>query len=43
MPRLAAHALGWERQMLAHGDLAANLLKFADSLRQDADEESRQN
>ena len=42
-PQLTAHALEWEHQMLAHGDLAANLLKFADSLRQDAAKEWRQN
>ena len=40
---LVSHALDWERRMLAHGDLAGNLLMFAQSLRQDADEELRQN
>jgi uncharacterized repeat protein (TIGR03837 family) len=42
-PALQDHALQWERAVLAHGDLAFNLLKFADSLSQDKDEESRQN
>ena len=42
-PQLTAHALEWEGQMLAHGNLAANLLKFADSLRQDSDGESLPN
>jgi uncharacterized repeat protein (TIGR03837 family) len=32
-PRLAARSAEWYRQMLAHGDLADNLLKFADALR----------
>lgn len=34
MPAMAARAAAWERDMLAHGDLASNLLAFADSLRQ---------
>ncbi|MRV71887.1 elongation factor P maturation arginine rhamnosyltransferase EarP [Duganella sp. FT92W] len=33
LPTLAASAAAWEQQMLAHGDLAANLLRFAASLR----------
>jgi uncharacterized repeat protein (TIGR03837 family) len=33
MPALARHAQAWEQQMLGLGDLATNLLKFADSLR----------
>lgn len=37
---LAAHALEWERSMLAHGDLAANLLQFVASLGQHNAEES---
>ncbi len=43
MPALTAHAADWERRMLANGDLASNLLAFADSLRQDRDGETRQN
>jgi uncharacterized repeat protein (TIGR03837 family) len=34
MPRIAGRAADWQGQMLANGDLAGNLLKFADSLRQ---------
>jgi len=33
LPVLAARAAEWEQQMLAHGDLASNLLGFARSLR----------
>jgi uncharacterized repeat protein (TIGR03837 family) len=33
MPRIACRAADWRRQMLANGDLASNLLKFASSLR----------
>jgi uncharacterized repeat protein (TIGR03837 family) len=33
MPELTARALDWEQEMLKHGDLASNLLSFADSLR----------
>jgi uncharacterized repeat protein (TIGR03837 family) len=33
MPALAAHADAWHRQMLENGDLASNLLGFAESLR----------
>jgi uncharacterized repeat protein (TIGR03837 family) len=33
LPRIAARSAEWHEQMLAHGDLAHNLLKFADSLR----------
>lgn len=33
LPSLAARAAVWEQQMLAHGDLASNLLQFAHSLR----------
>ncbi len=33
LPALAARAAEWEQQMLAHGDLASNLLRFACSLR----------
>jgi hypothetical protein len=33
LPSLAARAAVWEQQMLAHGDLASNLLHFAHSLR----------
>jgi uncharacterized repeat protein (TIGR03837 family) len=32
-PHIAVRALEWERQVLAHGDLAANLVAFARSLR----------
>ncbi|MET0319363.1 MAG: elongation factor P maturation arginine rhamnosyltransferase EarP [Duganella sp.] len=32
-PTIAARAVEWERQVLAHGDLAANLVAFARSLR----------
>ncbi len=37
MPDLARHAAAWEQQMLALGDLAGNLLKFAELLRQHKD------
>ena len=40
---LSAHALDWERRMQENGELAGNLLTFAQSLRQDADEGTRQN
>jgi uncharacterized repeat protein (TIGR03837 family) len=33
MPKMSDRAVEWQRQMLANGDLASNLLKFADSLR----------
>jgi hypothetical protein len=33
MPRLARRADEWRREMLAHGDLANNMLNFARSLR----------
>jgi uncharacterized repeat protein (TIGR03837 family) len=33
MPRVAQRSADWQRQMLANGDLAANLMKFAASLR----------
>lgn len=33
MPQIALHATEWRQRMLANGDLAGNLLKFADSLR----------
>ncbi len=33
MPKIANRAVDWQRQVLANGDLASNLLKFADSLR----------
>ena len=33
MPKIACRAAEWQRQVLANGDLASNLLKFADSLR----------
>jgi uncharacterized repeat protein (TIGR03837 family) len=32
MPELTRRSAAWERQMLANGDLVANLLKFANSL-----------
>jgi uncharacterized repeat protein (TIGR03837 family) len=32
MPAIAARATGWQKQMLENGDLASNLLRFADSL-----------
>jgi uncharacterized repeat protein (TIGR03837 family) len=34
MPHIARRTEDWQRQMLAHGDLAGNLLKFAGTLRQ---------
>jgi uncharacterized repeat protein (TIGR03837 family) len=43
LPALGAHALHWEQRMLALGDLAGNLLKFADSLRVQNAAESAQN
>lgn len=33
LPRITSRAADWQRQVLASGDLASNLLKFADSLR----------
>jgi hypothetical protein len=33
MPGIVGRAADWQRQMLANGDLATNLLKFAASLR----------
>ncbi len=33
MPKIACRSADWQRQMLANGDLASNLLKFACSLR----------
>jgi uncharacterized repeat protein (TIGR03837 family) len=33
MPKIASRGAGWRRQVLTHGDLASNLLKFAKSLR----------
>jgi uncharacterized repeat protein (TIGR03837 family) len=33
MPKMSYRAADWQRQMLANGDLASNLLKFAGSLR----------
>ena len=33
MPQMAARAEEWRQQMLANGDLAANLMRFAASLR----------
>lgn len=33
MPKITSRAAEWRRQMLANGDLASNLLKFAASLR----------
>jgi len=32
-PQIAARAVAWEQQVAAHGDLAANLLAFAQSIR----------
>ena len=32
-PQMAERAEQWRQQMLAHGDLAANLMRFAASLR----------
>ncbi|RJG04171.1 elongation factor P maturation arginine rhamnosyltransferase EarP [Noviherbaspirillum sedimenti] len=33
MPKIACRATEWHQEMLTNGDLASNLLKFADSLR----------
>lgn len=33
MPKIACRSADWQRQMLANGDMASNLLKFAGSLR----------
>lgn len=33
LPEIADRCADWQRQMLANGDLASNLLKFADTLR----------
>ncbi|AEK62593.1 elongation factor P maturation arginine rhamnosyltransferase EarP [Collimonas fungivorans] len=33
MPKIAIMAMDWQRQMLANGDLACNLLKFAKTVR----------
>jgi uncharacterized repeat protein (TIGR03837 family) len=38
MPKIAARAAGWQAEMLANGDLASNLLKFAATLRSAAGE-----
>ena len=38
MPEITSRAADWQRQVLANGDLASNLLKFADSLRSVATE-----
>jgi uncharacterized repeat protein (TIGR03837 family) len=43
MAQLARHADHWEGQMLALGDLASNLMKFADSLRPHSAGESGEN
>ena len=32
MPKIARQSTDWQQQMLANGDLASNLLNFADSL-----------
>ena len=32
-PQIAARAVAWEQQVTAHGDLAANLLAFAQSIK----------
>jgi len=34
LPHIAAKSSGWQQQMLANGDLASNLLQFAQTLRQ---------
>jgi hypothetical protein len=33
MPKIAATAIDWQRQMLANGDLASNLLQFAEAVK----------
>ena len=33
MPEITAKAVDWQRQMLANGDLSANLLKFVDTVK----------
>jgi uncharacterized repeat protein (TIGR03837 family) len=33
MPQMAVHAVDWQQQMLANGDLATNMLQFAATLR----------
>jgi hypothetical protein len=33
MPKIAIMAMDWQQQMLANGDLAGNLLKFAETVR----------
>jgi uncharacterized repeat protein (TIGR03837 family) len=38
MPKMARRAVDWQQQMLVNGDLATNLLKFADALRSVAPE-----
>jgi uncharacterized repeat protein (TIGR03837 family) len=38
MPKIVSRSVDWQRQMLANGDLASNLLKFAASLRSEATE-----
>jgi uncharacterized repeat protein (TIGR03837 family) len=43
LPALAAHAAAWEGQMLAHGDMASNLLAFAATLAQARDGELPEN
>jgi uncharacterized repeat protein (TIGR03837 family) len=36
MPEITRRSAEWQRQMLANGDLASNLLKFAEALRSEA-------
>ena len=33
MPRISLMSINWQRQLLSNGDLASNLLKFADTVR----------
>jgi hypothetical protein len=38
MPEMSRRAAEWQQQMLANGDFAANLLKFAGKIRSAAEE-----
>jgi hypothetical protein len=34
MPEIAAGSIDWQRRLSANGDLASNLLKFAEAIKQ---------
>ena len=35
MQKIAIMSMDWQRQLLANGDLASNILKFAETVRQE--------